>query len=66
MGDRSGEQFSNYQLIQLLGQGGFANVYLGKHVLMETRAAVKVLDDPSVTKEDKDDFLQLTFKLTRT
>ncbi len=58
MGDRSGEQFGNHRLIRLLGQGGFANVYLGEHVLMGTQAAVKVLDDPGVTMADKDDFLQ--------
>ncbi len=44
MTSRVGQQFGNYRLIQLLGTGGFAEVYLGEHILLETRAAIKVLD----------------------
>jgi hypothetical protein len=29
MADRVGQQFGNYLLVTLLGQGGFAEVYLG-------------------------------------
>jgi serine/threonine protein kinase len=43
MADRVGQQFGNYQLIGLLGQGRFAEVYLGEHVHLGTQAAVKVL-----------------------
>lgn len=43
MGNREGQQLGNYQLIHLLGRGGFAEVYLGKHIYIETQAAVKVL-----------------------
>lgn len=38
-----GQRLGNYQLLQLLGRGGFAEVYLGQHVHLSTQAAVKVL-----------------------
>jgi len=37
------QQLGNYQLIRLLGKGGFAEVYLGQHLHLETLAAIKVL-----------------------
>src|SRR5438132_8264118 len=43
MADLVGRQFGNYHLIRLLGQGGFADVYLGEHVHLNTLAAIKVL-----------------------
>lgn len=43
MTDRVGEQLGNYRLIRLLGQGGFADVYLGEHLHLGTHAAIKVL-----------------------
>jgi WD40 repeat protein/tRNA A-37 threonylcarbamoyl transferase component Bud32 len=43
MGDLVGHQLGNYRLTQLLGQGGFAEVYLGEHIYLETPAAIKVL-----------------------
>jgi serine/threonine protein kinase len=33
----------NYKLTQLLGQGGFAEVYLGEHIHLGSKAAIKVL-----------------------
>lgn len=33
----------NYRLLQLSGSGGYATVYLGEHVTLETRQALKVL-----------------------
>ncbi|MDQ2715051.1 MAG: serine/threonine protein kinase [Chloroflexota bacterium] len=41
--ERIGQQLGNYQLIKLLGHGGFADVYLGEHVYLKTQAAIKVL-----------------------
>jgi eukaryotic-like serine/threonine-protein kinase len=41
--NRIGEQLGNYQLIQLLGEGSFAEVYLGGHIHLGTLAAIKVL-----------------------
>jgi len=43
MADRVGEQLGNYRLVRLLGQGGFAEVYLGEHIYLGTPAAIKVL-----------------------
>src|SRR5205823_4184532 len=42
-GGREGQQLGNYRLIRLLGQGGFADVYLGEHIYLDTPAAIKVL-----------------------
>ncbi len=38
-----GHQFGNYRLIKLIGQGGFADVYLGEHIHLNTFAAIKIL-----------------------
>jgi serine/threonine protein kinase len=43
MDNRIGQQLGNYRLEQLLGQGGFADVYLGRHVHLNTQAALKIL-----------------------
>ena len=43
MNNLSGQQLGNYHLVRLLGQGGFADVYLGEHVFLKTHAAIKVL-----------------------
>ena len=43
MDDRVGQQLGNYRLLQLLGHGGFADVYLGEHIHLHTQAAIKVL-----------------------
>ena len=38
-----GQQFGNYKLVRLLGDGGFTPVYLGEHVHSRTYATVKLL-----------------------
>jgi outer membrane protein assembly factor BamB len=43
MVDYAGQQLGNYRLLRLLGQGGFADVYLGEHIHLQTLAAIKVL-----------------------
>jgi serine/threonine protein kinase len=43
MADRSGERLGNYRLVRLLGEGGFAEVYLGEHTYLGTQAAIKLL-----------------------
>jgi len=46
MGNRVGQQFGNYRLTQFLGRGGFAEIYLGLHLHLETQAALKVQHTP--------------------
>jgi serine/threonine protein kinase len=50
-------QLGNYRLIQMLGQGGFAEVYLGEHVHLGTQAAIKVLQ-ANVTASEEASFRQ--------
>ncbi len=38
-----GQQCGNYELLKLLGQGGFANVYLGEHIYLHTRVSIKIV-----------------------
>ena len=43
MVDHVGQQLGNYRLSRLIGHGGFAEVYLGEHIHLNTQAAIKVL-----------------------
>ncbi len=51
------QQFGNYRLMHLIGQGGFAEVYLGEHVYLKSRAAIKVLY-MRLSSDDFDAFLK--------
>ena len=51
MVDRVGQQFGNYRLIRLLGRGGFAQVYLGEHLRLNTQSAIKLLHTQLTDKE---------------
>jgi peptide/nickel transport system substrate-binding protein len=55
--DRLGQQFGNYRLVALLGQGGYAEVYLGQHVRLTLQAAIKVLH-AHLTDQEADHFYQ--------
>jgi predicted ATPase/class 3 adenylate cyclase len=56
MSDRIGQHLGNYQLIQLLGQGHWASVYLGEHLHLHTQAAIKVLHE-ALASSDEEGFL---------
>src|SRR6266700_7110028 len=56
MADRTGQRLGNYRLTQLLGRGGFAEVYLGEHVRLGTLAAVKVLYTRLASPEEVESF----------
>jgi WD40 repeat protein len=56
MADRTGQRLGNYRLTQLLGRGGFAEVYLGEHVRLGTHAAVKVLYTRLASSEEVESF----------
>src|SRR5579859_6461332 len=64
MPNRVGQQLGNYRLLRLLGRGGFAEVYLGEHVYLKRRAALKVLHI-SLEDEDVDQFLAEAQTLAR-
>jgi serine/threonine protein kinase len=53
--DHIGQQIGNYRLIKVLGHGGFADVYLGEHVYLNTLAAVKILRT-ELASEDVEQF----------
>src|SRR5256884_2012013 len=55
--DRLGQQCGNYRLVSLLGQGGYAEVYLGQHVRLKQQAAIKVLH-AHLTEQDAEHFQQ--------
>jgi serine/threonine protein kinase len=56
--DRIGQRLGNYTIIQPLGQGGFAEVYLGEHIYLKSQAAVKVLQARLSGSDDMDSFLK--------
>lgn len=58
MVDRVGQQLGHYTILQLLGQGGFAEVYLGEHLYLKSQAAIKVLQTRLSGQDDLDGFLR--------
>jgi eukaryotic-like serine/threonine-protein kinase len=63
MADIIGQQRGNYRLTQLLGQGGFAEVYLGEHIHLGSKVAVKVLNT-RLNQEGIQQFKQEALTLT--
>ncbi len=57
MNQRIGQQVGTYRLLRVLGEGGFATVYLGEHLHLGTLAALKLLH-LSFTPEDSEAFRQ--------
>jgi outer membrane protein assembly factor BamB len=51
MSEHARRYLGNYQVLQLLGRGGFADVYLGRHIHLETQAAIKVLHAQLINEE---------------
>src|SRR5947209_13568676 len=57
MADWLGQQCGNYRLVSLLGQGGYAEVYLGQHMRFNQQAAIKVLH-AHLTEQEAEHFQQ--------
>ncbi|GCF08820.1 serine/threonine-protein kinase [Dictyobacter arantiisoli] len=55
-----GKQLASYLLIQVLGQGAFGSVYLGKHFLLAQKppVAIKILNTALNSQEEIDRFFQ--------
>ena len=53
--NRVGQQLGNYNLMRLLGAGGFAEVYLGEHIHLQTQSAIKLLHT-QLAQEDMEYF----------
>ena len=57
MSDLTGQQFGNYRLIRLLGQGGFADTYLGEQIYLRTYAAMKIVQT-QLAQDDQGTFFR--------
>ncbi len=57
LNSRVHQQFGNYQLLRLIGKGGFAEVYLGVHLQLDSQVAVKILNTQLMTRE-QEEFLE--------
>ena len=56
MENLSRQQLGNYRFIRSLGQGSFAQVYLGEHISLKNRAAIKVLR-ALLSQDDREHFI---------
>src|SRR6266516_1418007 len=55
MPNRVGQQLGSYRLVRLLGWSSFAEVYLAKHIFLDTQVAIKVLQ-VQILKDDLEGF----------
>jgi serine/threonine protein kinase len=55
--DRFGQQLGNYRIIRPIGHGGFADVYLGEHIYLQTHVAIKLLQ-MRLAAGDMEEFLK--------
>src|SRR6266571_5369328 len=53
MSNRVGQRLGNYQLLHLIGRGNFTDVYMGKHLHLNTQAAIKVLHNRLTNEESE-------------
>jgi tetratricopeptide (TPR) repeat protein/tRNA A-37 threonylcarbamoyl transferase component Bud32 len=51
------QRLGQYRLLEQLGQGGFSEVYLGEHIYLKTRAAIKILN-MRLDSHELDNFLR--------
>jgi eukaryotic-like serine/threonine-protein kinase len=54
--NHSEDRLGSYHLLQLLGKGGSGRVYVGKHIYLGTKAAIKVLN-ARLTRNARRNFL---------
>lgn len=52
---RVGQQLGHYRLVHRVGEGGFAEVYMGEHIHLDRQAAIKVLHT-QLTQDDIEKF----------
>ncbi|HEY7350198.1 MAG TPA: ABC transporter substrate-binding protein [Ktedonobacterales bacterium] len=57
MSEYQGQQLGYYRVIRFLGEGGYAQVFLGEHVFLKTQAAIKVLTT-RLAQEEMENFLR--------
>lgn len=57
MADLTGQQLGNYRLVRPLGSGGFAEVYLARHVTLDRQVAIKVLHSRPLDAELQKQFV---------
>jgi serine/threonine-protein kinase len=55
-GDRAGRQFGQYHILQPIGQGALADVYMAEHADTTTKVAIKILHT-ELSDEEVENFI---------